>query len=79
MSATRDEFPTINAWLKAQFGRRPSRFSAEQLRRKATALEQESEVYRREAQRVDLWEESRRAALYGINAADSIRSVKGAK
>lgn len=79
MPATKEGFPTINAWLKAQFGKRPSRFSAEQLRRKATGLEQEAEVYRREAQRVDLWEASRRAALYGINAADSIMSVKGAK
>lgn len=79
MPAAKDEFPTINAWMRAQFGRRPSRLSAEQLRRKAASLEQDAEMLRREARRVDEWEAARNAALYGINAAASIRSVKGAK
>ena len=76
MSAKDAEFPTIGKWMRAQFGKRPGKFSAEQLRRQATSLEQDAMVLREQAARVDLWEESRRAALYGINAAAAIASVR---
>jgi hypothetical protein len=76
MSAKDAEFPTIGKWMRAQFGDPPCRKTATELRRDAAEFQRLSANALHMAHRVEMWEESRRAALYGINAAAAIASVR---